>query len=209
MRPLPRLLAFTDGSVRTSHHLGASAAAIASLGPAVALVARDPAASASDLSTFTVRLLAIAHPAEAAVIVSARPDIAASLGADGVQLRAGDLAPGDARQVLPTGWIGRSVHTASEAVDAVAAGADYLVAGNIWQTPTHPDRPGIGLGLIETLASLGRPVIAIGGITADRAREVHAAGGYGIAAIRALWSARDPAAAAAALLEAWTTSTEY
>lgn len=203
MRPLPRLLAFTDASIRTSSHLGAAASALASLGPVVALVARDHGAGGADLAAFAARFIAEARPAEAAVIVAGRPEIAAGLGAHGVQLRAGDLAPPDARRVMPHGWIGRSVHSAVEGAEAVEAGADYLVAGSIWETPSHPGRPAMGLGLIEALVSLGKPVIAIGGITPDRVGQVKAAGAYGVAAIRALWRATRPDLAAQAMLEPW------
>ena len=51
---------------------------------------------------------------------------------------------------------------------------------------------------------LGLPVIAIGGIDAQRVAEVRDAGAYGVAAIRALWWATDPAAAAVALVAPWT-----
>jgi thiamine-phosphate pyrophosphorylase len=187
MRPLPRLLAFTDRSIRIHPDLAGLAAAIAALGPAAGLVARDPDATAAELTALAARLLAIAGPADAAVIVSGRPDIAAGLHAQGVQLRAGDLSPGEARQVLPHGWIGRSVHSGEEGTAAVAAGADYLVAGPIWATPSHPGRPATGLGLIRTLAALGRPVFAIGGVTPARAGEALAAGAWGVAAISAVW----------------------
>lgn len=205
MRPLPRLFAFTDSSIRTSPHLGASAAAIASLGPAVALVARDHQCSGAELAAFTARFIGIARPQEAAVIVSSRPDIAASLGAQGTQLRAEDLTPTDARRVMPTGWIGRSVHTAAEGAEAVAAGAEYLVAGSIWESASHPGQSAAGLGLIEALTSLGKPVIAIGGVDVDRVRDAKAAGAYGVAAIRALWSSKNPSAVAAAMLEPWAS----
>jgi thiazole tautomerase (transcriptional regulator TenI) len=203
MRPLPRLFAFTDHSIRTSPQLGANAAAIASLGPPVALVARDHRAGAADLTAFTARLIAIARPSEAAVIVSSRPDVAASLGAQGVQLRLEDLAPTDARRVMPYGWIGRSVHTAAEGAEAVAAGAEYLVAGSIWESASHPGQAAAGLGLIEALTSLGKPVIAIGGVDVHRVQEAKAAGAYGVAAIRALWSSRNPSAVATELLDPW------
>jgi len=157
----------------------------------------------AELTDFTALLMAEAHAHEAAIIVAGRPDLAAGLGAHGVQLRANDLSPADARRVLQTGWIGRSVHSAVEGAEAVLAGADYLVAGSIWETPTHPDRTPAGIGLIEALVSLGKPVFAIGGVTAERARLVHAAGGWGVAAIRALWGARHPGDAAAAMVEAW------
>ena len=92
-----------------------------------------------------------------------------------------------------------------EGAEAVEAGADYLVAGSIWETPSHPGRQPAGLGLIEALVSLGKPVFAIGGVTPERARLVHAAGAWGVAAISAIWAARRGADAAARLVEPWTT----
>jgi thiamine-phosphate pyrophosphorylase len=205
VRPLPRLLAFTDASIRQGDHTGATAAAIAAIGPAIGFVARDHAATATQLTDFTALLMAEAHAHEAAIIVAGRPDLAAGLSAHGVQLRASDLSPSDARGVIGKGWIGRSVHSAVEGAEAVEEGADYLVAGNIWETATHPGRQPAGLGLIEALVSLGKPVFAIGGVTAERARLVHTAGGWGVAAIRAVWSARRPEEEAARLVEPWAT----
>jgi thiamine-phosphate pyrophosphorylase len=221
MRPLPRLHAVTDAQVLAAPDFGIRAAAIAAAGPAVALHARDRAAGGAALARAAVRLVALARPPEAAVFVSGRPDVAAAVGAQGVQLAAGDLSPEDARRVFaagdpsPTdarrvhaaGWIGRSVHGVDEAAAAVAEGADFLLVGNVYETPTHPGRPAAGLDLVRAAAALGRPVIAIGGIDAERAREARAAGAYGVAAIRALWRSDDPAAAALALLAPWAEAT--
>lgn len=203
MRPLPRLFAFTDGAIRTLPNVGTLAGQIASVGPAVALVARDHDATGAAITELASRFMAEARPAEAAVIVAGRPEVAAGLGAHGVQLRGADLSPSDARRVLPHGWIGRSVHSAVEGAEAVAEGADYLVAGNIWETASHPGRAGQGLALVETLVSLGRPVIAIGGVTPERAAQARSAGAWGVAAIRALWRSPRPDLAAQALLEPW------
>jgi thiamine-phosphate pyrophosphorylase len=148
-------------------------------------------------------MLALARPPEASVFVNGRPDVAAAVGAHGLQLGSTDLGPMDARTVFPGGWVGRSVHSAREAADAIGEGADYLMLGNVYPTPSHPDRPGAGLGLVREVVAMGRPVIAIGGIDAERAVKVRDAGAYGAAAIRALWSAPDPAAAAIALLAPW------
>lgn len=204
MRPLPRLHAVTDGAVLTAADFGVRAAAIAAAGPAVALHARDRRAGGAALARAAARLLALAAPPEAAVFVSGRPDIAAAVGAQGVQLAAADLAPADARRVFAAGWIGRSVHDLAEAETAVAEGADYLLVGNVYPTGSHPGRPGTGLALVRSAAALGPPVIAIGGIDAPRAREARDAGAYGVAAIAALWRAPDPAAAALALLAPWS-----
>jgi thiamine-phosphate pyrophosphorylase len=207
VRPLPRLHAITDAGVLAAPDFGIRAAAIAAAGPAVALHARDRTAGGAELARVTARLLALARPPEAAVFVNGRPDIAAALGAHGVQLAEGDLSPDDARGVYPTGWIGRSVHAVDEAAAAVAEGADFLLVGSVYESATHPGQPPAGLGLVRAAVALGRPVIAIGGIDAGRAREARAAGAYGVAAITAIWHAADPAAAALALLAPWTDET--
>jgi len=204
VRPLPRLHAVTDARVLALTDLGVRAAAIAAAGPAVALHARDRAAGGAALARAATRLRALARPAEAAVIVSGRPDIAAAVGAHGVQLASGDLLPEDARRVLPSGWIGRSVHSTGEAAAAIDEGADFLMVGSIYETATHPDRPAAGLGLVRAAVALGRPVIAIGGMDATRAAAVRDAGAWGVASITALWRAADPAAAALAMLAPWS-----
>ncbi len=206
MRPLPRLHAITDAGVLAADDFGVRAAAIAAAGPAVALHARDHSASGAALAGAAARLVALARPPEAAVFVNGRPDVAAAVHAQGVQLASGDLAPADARRIYAEGWIGRSVHGADEAERAVEEGADFLLVGNVYETASHPGRAAGGVTLVRQAAALGRPVIAIGGIDAARAREVREAGAYGVAAITALWRAPDPAAAALALLAPWTES---
>jgi len=207
MRPLPRVHAFTDGAILSATDFGIRAAAIAAGGAAVALHARDRGGTAARLAASTLRLAALARPPEAAVFVSGRPDIAAAAGVHGVQLGAGDLTPADARRVLVHGWIGRSVHSIPEADTAVYEGADFLVVGSVYDTPSHPHRPAAGPELVTQAARLGLPVIAIGGVTPERAGELKAAGAYGVAAIRSLWHAPDPAAATLAMLAPWVEDT--
>jgi thiamine-phosphate diphosphorylase len=204
VRPLPRLHAVTDAAVIAAEDFPVRAAAIAAAGSAVALHARDRGAGGAALARVAQRLVALARPPEASVIVNGRPDVAAAVGAHGVQLGATDLRPAQARASFPRGWIGCSVHTAAEAEEAARAGADFLLVGNVYQTPSHPGRPGAGLGLVRDTVRLGLPVIAIGGIDAARAALVRDEGAYGVAAIAALWRAPDPAAAALALLAPWS-----
>jgi len=203
MRPLPRLHAITDASVLALDDLGVRAAAIAAAGSAVALHARDPSAGGARLTSVARRFLALARPPEAAVFVNGRPDVAGAVGAQGVQLGSHDLTPAEARASFPLGWIGRSVHSLAEAEEAVADGADFLLVGSIFPSPTHPGHPGAGPGLVRDTARLGPPVIAIGGIDTERATRMREAGAYGVAAIGALWHVADPAAAALALLAPW------
>jgi thiamine-phosphate pyrophosphorylase len=212
MRPLPRLHAVTDPTILALGDFPTRAAAIAAAGSAVALHACDRTAPGARLTAVTGRLLAHARPAQAAVFVNGRADIAASLQADGVQLGRSDLPAGTAREVLARAeaaapahrlWIGVSVHSPGEARQAVAEGADYLMVGTVYPSPSHPDRPAQGVELVRETARLGRPVVAIGGITPQRAREVREAGAWGVAAISALWNAADPAQAALDLLAPW------
>lgn len=205
MRPLPRLHAVTDAGVLALADFPVRAASIAAAGSAVALHARDRGTTALNLLTVARRLLALARPPEANVVVNARPDIAVALEAQGVQLGAADLTPREVRQAFPrwAGWLGASVHSLEEARTRKDEGADYLVVGNIFETRSHPGRPAQGLRLLGETARLGLPVIAIGGITPARAREAREAGAWGVAAIEALWHADDPAQAALALLEPW------
>ena len=210
-RPLPRVHAVTDSAVLRLPDLGVRAAALASGGSAVALHARDrgsgsgsssgSGAAVTALAAVAGRFMALAQPPEAAVFVSARPDVAAAVRAHGVQLGAADLAPADARRLLPHGWIGRSVHSRADARAAADEGADYLVAGPVYPTPTHPGHPGSGPSLIAACAAFGLPVIAIGGVTEDRLEELREAGAWGVAAIRGLWLSDDPARTVALWLQ--------
>jgi thiamine-phosphate diphosphorylase len=205
MRPLARLHAVTDAAILALPDLPVRAAALAAAGPAVALHARDRHAAGAELARACSRLLALARPPEASVFVNARPDIAAALGAQGVQLGARDLTPAETRRAFARwhGWIGASVHSVEEAQEGAARGADFLMVGSIYPSSSHPERAAAGLDLVTRTAAIGLPVIAIGGITARRALEVRDAGAYGVAAISAAWNADDPAAAALALLAPW------
>jgi thiamine-phosphate diphosphorylase len=204
VRPLPRLHAITDDAVLADADVGIRASAIAAAGPSAALHVRARHGSGAFLARSAERFVSLAAPPEAAVLVNGRPDVAAAVGAQGVQLRAGDLSVADARTVFPRGWIGRSVHGFEESRAAVDAGADFLLLGAIFATASHPGMTPLGLGELERVSALGRPVIAIGGITAGSAASVRDAGAWGVAAIRALWAATEPYAAAMALLAPWS-----
>lgn len=204
MRPLARVHAITDARILAKDDLGVRAAAIAAGGPGVALHARHRGADGAALSRIAARFVALAAPPEASVLVAGRPDIAAAVRAQGVQLADGDLAPADARRVQPDGLVGRSVHSADEAARARDEGADFVLLGHVFETPSHPGRAALGLDELGRAVRAGLPVIAIGGIDAARARQAREAGAWGVAAIRALWDADDPYAATRALLEPWT-----
>src|SRR5205807_582750 len=130
----------------------------------------------------------------ARLFVNDRLDVALAAGAAGVQLGQGSLEPEDARRLNPAWWIGKSVHDLREAQAAHAGGADYLLVGPVFPTATHPDRAPLGLARLQEIVGIGLPVIAIGGVTPERMPELMAGAAiHGVAAIRALWHAADPA----------------
>lgn len=198
--PLPHLHAVTDERIARRADLDDLARELAAGGGAdLAFHARGRSLTGLEHYELATRLSV--YPS-ARLFVNDRLDVALALNATGVQLARGSLAPSAARQLDPRWWIGKSVHDLAEAEAANAEGADYLVVGPVYATATHPDHPPLGLELLREIARLGRPVIAIGGVTPERVREVKAAGAYGVAAIRALWDAADPAATARRVLEA-------
>jgi len=133
-------------------------------------------------------------------IVNARLGVALDAGADGVHLGQDD-DPHRAREALGDRVLGVSVHTPEQARTAELAGADYL-AVTVWATATKPEAvPHSIEGLRAVVAATTLPVVGIGGIGADNAEEVLAAGASGIAVISAVAGARDPVAAVRALRE--------
>ena len=196
--PLPRLHAVTDERIARRADLDDAARQLAEVGGAnLALHARGRVLSGLEHYDLSFRLSILPSP----LFVNDRLDIALALNATGVQLGVGSLPVTAARHLRPAWWIGKSVHDLAEADAAKAEGADYLLVGPVYATPTHPDRAPLGLEPLRAIARLGLPMIAIGGVTAARAHEVKAAGAHGVAAIRALWDAEDPAAAARQMLE--------
>ena len=118
----------------------------------------------------------------ATFIVNDDVDAAIALGADGVHLGQGDEGAEAARAAGLL--LGRSASTLAQ---ALAADADYLGVGPIWETPSKQDaEPAIGLdGLREICAAVGIPVVAIGGVDASNAGDCMRAGAAGVAVIRA------------------------
>jgi thiamine-phosphate pyrophosphorylase len=203
---LPRLLAYLDDSIAARDDLGVGLAAVAAAGPDVAIVVRSPTATASQLSDLAHRAVTNARPPGARVLVTGRFDIALASGAEGVILRSCDLP---ANQVPGTLIRLASVHSVHEARAALAAGAQGLIVGNIWHTPSHPGRPGAGIELLRAVVELGVPVYAIGGIDAERARLAVKAGAWGAAAIRAIWAPGRQYRATVELLEAIRDATRF
>lgn len=137
------------------------------------------------------------------LVVNGRLDVALAVGAHAVQLGRGALPIAAVRDVAGDSVvIGASVHDLPTADLRRREGADYLLAGAVYETPSHPGVAPAGLALIERLAPMDLPVIAIGGVTKERVPEVCGAGAVGVAVIRAAWGAPDPVAAVGDLCDA-------
>lgn len=135
-------------------------------------------------------------------IVNDRPDVAMALDADGVHVGQDDLPVEVARDILGRhAIIGLSTHSERQ-LDTASPEADYVCVGPVWETPTKPGRPAVGVDLVRYAAEHERrPWFAIGGITPENASHAVTAGGRRIVVVRAVTEAARPAAAVRSLLE--------
>ena len=156
-----------------------------------------------ELLRWAETLRSLTHDFGARLFINDQVDICLAVGADGVHLRADSLPIPVVRKVLgPERLIGRSVHTALEAVEAQRAGADFIVLGPIYDTPSKRamGKP-LGLsGIRSSTAQVAMPIFAIGGIRSDRIQDVLRSGARGVAVITAILRAPDPREAAEDLL---------
>ena len=137
------------------------------------------------LAALVGEALAMTRGTKTRLVVNDRLDVALAVHADGVHLRGDSMPPSAARSLAPPGFlVGRSIHSAWEAIEASSA-TDYVIAGTVWASPSKPERhPLIGVrGLAGIVRATKTPVVAIGGITVERAAEVAAAGAAGVAGV--------------------------
>lgn len=175
-------------------------AALAAGLPAVQL--RDKDLPGRELFALAERLRAVTAHHGARLFVNDRVDVAVAVGADGVHLGTGAMPVAVVRRLLPPhGLIGVSTHAPAE---VAATRADFAFFGPVHATPGKaafgaPQGEG---RLREAVAGAAVPVLAIGGMTAAGIAGARAAGAAGVAVIRAILGADDPAVATHALLRA-------
>lgn len=129
------------------------------------------------------------------VVVNDRPDVAMAAGADGVHVGAEDLPVAEVRRIVgPQLIVGATARTLVEARAALADGADYVGFGPVYSTSTKEiavEARGLPM-LAEVVQGLSAPVVAIGGITLERAEEVARAGAAAVAVVSDVLAAADP-----------------
>jgi thiamine-phosphate pyrophosphorylase len=165
---------------------------------------REKDLGAVDLAALCRRLRAPTREHGALLIVNDRVDVALAVGADGVQRTHASLPIADLRAVADKRLrVGASVHGLEEARQAEADGADWIVFGPVYDTPSkRPFGAPQGLAALAGVAGAVRvPVIAIGGITPERVADVRRAGAAGVAVITALLRAPSPADATRRFLD--------
>jgi len=138
---------------------------------------------------------------QARLLINDRVDVALAVEADGVHLGQTSFPVAIARRLLGPGkLIGVSTHNPEEI--AAAAGADFLVFGPVYATPSkakYGEPQGLAR-LRQAVALSPSPLLAIGGIAIEQVADVLSTGAHGIAVISALSAAPDPVGAASVLL---------
>jgi thiamine-phosphate pyrophosphorylase len=188
---LPRFYPILDTGVLTDCDIERAAAEMLEGGARI-LQLRHKGHFSRALFDSAGRIRGRCREAGASFIVNDRADMAALLDA-GVHLGQDDLPPVDARKIIGSRLLGFSTHNAAQLWQAAAEPIDYVALGPIFATDSkaNPD-PVIGLSGLRELRPLTiRPLVAIGGITLDRAREVLEAGADSIAVISDVCRARD------------------
>ena len=159
---------------------------------------REKDLSASELFVLAEKTRKLCQRYDALLFVNDRVDVALAVEADGVQLGAASIPIEAARELLgPRKIIGASTHSLGEANEAVQHGADFILFGPVYFTPSKASygSPQGLEALKKIVEKISLPVYAIGGIKLDNIEDVRRTGVRGVALISAVMSAKNPAEA--------------
>jgi thiamine-phosphate pyrophosphorylase len=196
---LPRLMLVTQRERMQPDFLLALEAALR--GGARLIQLREKELPDDELRALAQRAQNLCEKYGATLLINSAPNIAQKIGA-GLHWPESELESGGWRLEANHGLLcGISTHSLQSARRAAEQGADYIVFGSVFETQSHPGAAPAGLErLREVCAAVPIPVFAIGGITAQSAKECFAAGAHGIAVIGAAWDAEDVESAVRALI---------
>ena len=195
---LPRLYAILDSALARQHGwdpLDLGRAFLEGGARLIQIRAKDePSGAFLDLCD---ALVTMAAPYAASIIVNDRADLARLAGAAGVHVGQEDLPPAKARAIVgPEAMVGLSTHSLAQLEAAAAEPVSYLAVGPVFGTATKDTGyVAVGLGLVKEAAARvpGLPIVAIGGISLERAPDVLSAGARSVAVISDLVTGGDPA----------------
>lgn len=149
---------------------------------------RSKSLSAADYQALAREVLALCRRYGARLLLNADPEWALQLGADGVHLTSARLLALRSRPLGRDRWVVASCHNAMEVEHAGRIGVDFVVAGPVMPTTSHPGAPTLGWTGLRQLTELSIvPVYALGGMGPPDLARAFAHGAQGIAAISALW----------------------
>ena len=170
---------------------------------------RNKGGSARELLDSSRALASLLGPRGVTFLVNDRPDVAVLAGASGVHVGQEDLGVEQARALLgKQKWVGVSTHNLEQFRSAAASSADYIAVGPVFATASkvNPD-PVIGTEFIRRVRpQTDKPIVAIGGITLERAASVLEAGADSVAVISDVLCAPDPSVRARQYLELLDTA---
>ncbi len=195
----------TDEQVLTGNAWESRAAQVLEEGrDAVALHVRGPSLQGRRVFELTREILSVSLSKGSVVVVNDRVDVALALGVSWVHLPVRSLPVAAARSVLGRqARIGASVRLAHHRACAEVIGPDYMVAGTVYASTSHPGRNPDGLEALQGVVDgCALPVLGIGGITARGVPGVMGSGAHGVAVLSAVWGADRPGLAVRELLQA-------
>lgn len=207
----PAICVITRGRGKSSsaerHAVIARLAGAAAAGATMVQV-RERQLDDRELLAFVRQVIGAVRAAGTLVLVNERTDVALAAGADGVHLKSNAPAVADIRRIVPDWFVvGRSVHSEVEAARIESdGGCDYLLFGTVFPSVSKSaDHPIAGVDALKAVCSrVQLPVIAIGGLSVERAPRILGAGAAGVAAISLFADAPDLAATVRALHAALT-----
>ena len=188
---LPRLYAILDGGTVRAAGLDLLETATALRDAGLTLLQyRDKGEGEAAILRNARSVARVFEESDAMLLLNDWPEIAVEAGWDGVHVGQTDTAVAEARRIVgPDRIVGVSTHTTVQFLAATATDANYIAFGPIFGSSTKLDaEPAVGLeGLREIRRLTTRPIVAIGGVSAERLPAVYAAGADSIALIGALF----------------------
>jgi thiamine-phosphate pyrophosphorylase len=203
MSRAPRLYLITDRAATGGRALvdvvTAAMAGARGRGADVAVQLREKDLGGRALYDLARALRPVTAAVGARLFINDRVDVALAADADGVHLGGRSLSVAQTRALAPQLAVAVSTHTRAEVETEARAGADFVVFGPVFATPSKPNFVA-GLAQLEQVVALGVPVLALGGVDTDNAHACITAGASGVACIRSVMSATKIAETVSSLL---------